>query len=43
MAVSADYVHAFSRDLLMSLDLNPRAPRDDGGDLAARAVRAARR
>ena len=23
MAVSADYVHAFSRDLLMSLDLNP--------------------
>ncbi len=24
MAVSADYVHAFSRDLLMSLDLNPR-------------------
>ena len=27
MAVSADYVHAFSRDLLMSLDLNPGCAR----------------
>ena len=38
MAISADYVHAFSRDLLMSMDLNPGLRATTDVDVAAGAA-----